>query len=88
MQTIYTIHQFVSHLFMEYVHLQMWLTCVVVVLLVHLQFMHCRLITVTFLKILEALLIITVIETWSEIPEYIDLFWNSTQDIIKQKLEL
>ena len=66
----------------------MWLTCIGVVLLVHIQFMHCRLITVTFLKILEALLIIMVIEMWSQIPEHIELFWNSTQDIIKQKLDL
>lgn len=73
---------------MEYVHIQMWLTCIGVVLLVHIQFMHCRLITVTFLKILEALLIIMVIEMWSQIPEHIELFWNSTQDIIKQKLDL
>jgi|SaaInlV_150m_DNA_4_1039716.scaffolds.fasta_scaffold29372_1 hypothetical protein len=73
---------------MEYVHIQMWLTCIVVVLLVHIQFMHCRLITVTFLKVLEALLIIMVIEMWSQIPEHIELFWNSTQDIIKQKLDL
>ena len=73
---------------MEYVHIEMWLTCIVVVLLVHIQFMHCRLITVTFLKVLEALLIIMVIEMWSQIPEHIELFWNSTQDIIKQKLDL
>jgi hypothetical protein len=56
--------------------------------LVHVQFMHCRAITVTALKILETSVIVLMMRLWSEMPEHIELLWNTTHDMVKERFEL
>lgn len=59
----------------------MWLLVwAVVLVLVHVQFMHCRTISVTALKIMETTVIVLLIRLWSEMPEQIELLWNTTKE--------
>jgi|TARA_B110000285_G_scaffold122679_1_gene138698 hypothetical protein len=67
----------------------MWLLVwAIVLVLVHVQFMHCRAITVTALKILETSVIVLMMRLWSEMPEHIELLWNTTNDMVKERFEL
>jgi len=59
----------------------MWLLVwAIVLVLVHVQFMHCRAITVTVLKILETTLIVMLMRLWSEMPDQVELLWNTTKE--------
>jgi hypothetical protein len=59
----------------------MWLLVwAIVLVLVHVQFMHCRAITVTVLKILETTLIVMLMRLWSEMPDQMELLWNTTKE--------
>jgi hypothetical protein len=59
----------------------MWLLIwAFVLLLVHVQFMHCRAITMTLLKVLEATLIVFALRLWSDMPEHMELILNATMD--------
>ena len=59
----------------------MWLLVwAIVLLLVHVQFMHCRVITLTLLKVLEATLIVFAIRLWADMPESLELIYNATRE--------
>ena len=59
----------------------MWLLIwAIVLVLVHVQFMHCRAITVTVLKLLETTLIVLLMRLWSEMPDQVELLWNTTKE--------
>lgn len=59
----------------------MWLLVwACILLLVHVQFMHCRKITLTILKVVEATMIVVVIRLWAEMPEHLELLWNTTRE--------
>ena len=59
----------------------MWLLLwAIVLVLVHVQFMHCRAITVTVLKLFETTLIVLLIRLWSEMPDQVELLWNTTKE--------
>ena len=59
----------------------MWLLLwAIVLVLVHVQFMHCRAITVTVLKLLETTLIVLLMRLWSEMPDQVELLWNTTKE--------
>jgi hypothetical protein len=49
-------------------------------MMVHVQFIHCRVITLTLLKVLEATFVVFVIRLWSEMPESLELVWNTTRE--------
>jgi len=58
----------------------MWLLIwAVALLLVHIQFMHCRVITLTILKVLEATLIVFALRLWLDMPEQVEMVWNATR---------
>jgi len=59
----------------------MWLLVwAVVLVLVHVQFMHCRTIAVTALKIIEPTLVVLLIRLWLEMPEQVELLRKTTKD--------
>lgn len=59
----------------------MWLLIwAIVLILVHVQFSHCRAITVTSLKILETTLIVLLMRLWYEMPEQVEMMWNVTRE--------
>ena len=59
----------------------MWLLVwALVLMLVHVQFMHCRMITLTLLKVMEATVVVGVIRLWFEMPESLEMVWNTTRE--------
>jgi hypothetical protein len=63
----------------------MWLLVwAVVLVLVHVQFLHCRVIVVGVLKVVETSLIVLAVRLWTELDSTYDLLlpletlWNAT----------
>ena len=72
----------------------MWLLVwVLVLMLVHIQFMHCRVITISCLKVLETCVIVGIMRLW-QAPAPTDLWtralgWlNSTVNSVSTNMEL
>jgi hypothetical protein len=66
----------------------MWLLVwAVVLVLVHVQFLHCRTIVVGVLKIIETSLIVLAVRLWMEPPDValmpLDTVWDTVRDTVR-----